>query len=116
MFGDFLFSKVVSYHQESYLTLIFEEWFKAKPVIPILAFKLIDNTFYLDYYATQNTNSLLDHYCLYRDNPNHKVAMGFVDDKLLRDLQKVSHHHNCGVKHPPQTPPEKISIGVILIS
>ncbi len=109
--GDFIFTKVVSYHQESYLTLIFAEWFRTNPVIPILAFKLIDNTFYLDYYGTQSIDSLLDHYCLSRDNSNRKVAMGFVNDKLLKDLRNVSHNQACGVKHPPQTPPEEILMG-----
>uniref|UniRef100_UPI002E26E1EB hypothetical protein n=1 Tax=Helicobacter mehlei TaxID=2316080 RepID=UPI002E26E1EB len=114
-FNGVLFAQVVEHNQEPYLVLVLGGGFDyyKRPTLPILVFRIIDRTFYLDYYGAQNADTRIDRYCLSQDDPEgaHKIAMGELNNSLLVQLQMRSKDRLCGVKNPPLQPPMDIVMG-----
>lgn len=108
-----LFAQVVVYRQEPYLVLTAAGLSYEQPTISMLAFRIIDHTFYLDYYGTQYAyDARLDHYCLSQDSlDTHKIAMGGINNSILAQLKKQIKNPPCGIDHPPQQPPVEVMMG-----
>ncbi|WP_148229920.1 hypothetical protein [Helicobacter felis] len=114
-FNGILFTQVVEHNQEPYLVLVLGGGFDyyKRPTLPILAFRIIDRTFYLDYYGAQSAYTRIDRYCLSQDDPKgaHKIAMGALNNSLLAQLQMRSKDRLCGVENPPQQSPVDVMMG-----
>ncbi len=114
-FNGILFTQVVEHNQEPYLVLVLGGGFDyyKRPTLPILVFRIIDRTFYLDYYGAQSAYTRIDRYCLSQDDPKgaHKIAMGALNNSLLAQLQMRSKDRLCGVENPPQQSPVDVMMG-----
>lgn len=114
-FNGALFAQVVEHNQEPYLVLVLGGGlvYYGQPTLPILVFKIIDRTFYLDYYGAQSAYARIDRYCLSQDDPEgaHKIAMGELNNNILNQLKMQVKDRLCGLKNPPQQLPVDVTMG-----
>ncbi|WP_104740497.1 hypothetical protein [Helicobacter bizzozeronii] len=114
-FNGALFAQVVEHNQEPYLVLVLGGGlvYYGQPTLPILVFKIIDRTFYLDYYGAQSAYARIDRYCLSQDDPEgaHKIAMGELNNNILNQLKMQVKDRLCGLKNPPQQLPVDVMMG-----
>ncbi len=114
-FNGVLFAQVVEHNQEPYLVLVLGGGlvYYGQPTLPILVFKIIDRTFYLDYYGAQSAYTRIDRYCLSQDDPEgaHKITMGELNNNILNQLQMQVKDRLCGVENPPQQSPVDVMMG-----